>query len=179
MNIIISFNFRSRSNGSFFVGAGLEYLDLASIKYYSDCEPLVSGLGYLLVDLSINRRNNLWQIRAVIASKNASVGIDDCKKVHQVLLPRLEALLQSQDTYMEVTSPGLERLIKNAAEFSLFVGKNVKVWSSDVSDWVYGNIESSDENTLFLKVRGDNTIASIPYKNISKAKLDYIQEAGV
>ncbi len=151
----------------------MEYKSFVEIPYYTDCEPVVTGLGYSLVELRIFRTNGTVQVKIAIAHKDpavtAGIGIDDCAKVHRLLLPRLEALLQSQDVYMEVTSPGLERHIKNAAEFVFFIGKYVKVYDVSVSDWVSGRITSADEKSLTLKT--EDTERSILYEQISKAKL--------
>ena len=70
---------------------------------------------------------------------------------------------------MEVTSPGMERHIKNAAEFALFIGREVKVWYTEISDWVSGVIKNSNENQLILEVMEEEKV--IPYTNIAKAKL--------
>lgn len=182
------FNKKSRSNGSFFLkcaklqlaksfahfnGVCVEYNSLESVPYYADCKPLVEALGYQLVELRVFRTNGTIQIKAVVANKIDSqeqgIGINDCAKVHRVLLPRLEALLQSDDTYMEVTSPGTERHIKNAAEFAFFVGKYVKVYDTSASDWVQGKIASSTNTNLVLDIDGKEQIVS--YDIIAKAKL--------
>ena len=94
----------------------MEYIPLKSMAYYHECAPLVEGLGYILVELKITSSGSTKKISAVIASKDAGVdiGVNDCAKVHHALLPRLEALLGTEDTYMELTSPGMERNIKNA-----------------------------------------------------------------
>jgi ribosome maturation factor RimP len=70
---------------------------------------------------------------------------------------------------MEVTSPGMERHIKNAAEFDLFKGRDVKVWNTEISDWVSGKIKESNEISLTLNVMEEDKV--IPYTNIAKAKL--------
>ena len=151
----------------------MEYKSFSEIPYYTDCEPVASGLGYSLVELRIFRTNGTVQVKIAITHKDPAVtigiGVDDCAKVHRLLLPRLEALLQSQDVYMEVTSPGLERNIKNAAEFAFFIGRYVKVYDVSVSDWVSGKITSADEKSLTLKT--EDTERSILYEQISKAKL--------
>lgn len=159
----------------------MEYLPLETVPYYSDCAPLVSGLGYDLVSLKVIPQNGNIRVTAVISNHVdggaiCSIGINDCAKVHRALLPRLEALLDSQDIYMEVTSPGTERVIKNGAEFSLFVGRDVKVWDSEISDWVSGKIVSADQEKLVLEssMEGsttENLNQEIPYSRISKAKL--------
>ena len=151
----------------------MDYKSFAEIPYYTDCEPIVSGLGYSLVELRIFRTNGTVQVKIAIAHKDpavtAGIGIDDCAKVHRLLLPRLEALLQSQDIYMEVTSPGLERHIKNAAEFAFFTGRYVKVYDVSVSDWVTGKITAANETSLAIKT--EDTELTVPYAQISKAKL--------
>ena len=70
---------------------------------------------------------------------------------------------------MEVTSPGTERLIKNAAEFAFFTKKYVKVYDTTVSDWVAGQIVSADKEQIKLLI--DGTEKDIPFNNIAKAKL--------
>ena len=152
----------------------MDFIPLESIKYYKECAPLVEGLGYVLVDLKISvsgGQGHTQKISAVISSKNPEqdIGIDDCAKVHHALLPRLEALLGTDDTYMELTSPGLERNIKNAAEFSIFIGRMVRVWDKTVSDWVQGEIVLSNEKSIVLKNNEEQKI--VLYENIAKAKL--------
>lgn len=148
----------------------MDYTSLSTLKHYSDCEPLVSSLGYILVDLKIVPQKTTVHISAVIANKDASsgIGVEDCSKVHHALLPRLEALLGTEDTYMEVTSPGMERNIKNAAEFALFKGREVRVWDKTVSDWVGGVIQDADDKSVTLLCEdGAKTVA---FENIAKAK---------
>ena len=132
----------------------MEYEPLEKMPHYSECAPLVEGLGYTLVELHISPAKTVTKINAVIASKDPSVdiGVNDCSKVHHALLPRLEAILGTEDTYMELTSPGMERNIKNAAEFALFKGRQVRVWDKTVTDWVGGKVVSSDNASITLEV---------------------------
>lgn len=154
----------------------LDYISLKSIEHYSDCEPLVSGLGYILVDLKIIPSKSTIKISAVIASKDITkdIGVDDCSKVHHALLPRLEALLGTEDTYMEVTSPGMDRNIKNAAEFEIFTGREVRVWDITVSDWVSGFIKESNNKTVSLENKETKEVKTISFENIAKAKFVYL-----
>ncbi len=152
----------------------MEYIPLSSLYLYPESEPLVSALGYVLVDLKIIPQKTTTKISAVIASKDPSkgIGVDDCSKVHHALLPRLEALLKTDDTYMEVTSPGTERNFKNAAEFGIFAGREVRVWDKEASDWKSGVIKSADEKSVTLETEeGDK---SFLFENIAKAKFIHI-----
>ncbi len=161
----------------------MEYIPLDSIPYFSDCNPLVVGLGYILVDLKVVPQHGSIRVSVVItkpAGDSGAVGVNDCARVHRALLPRLEAVLGSQDIYMEVASPGMERLIKNPAEFALFTGRYVRVWDNEITDWVAGRILSCDARSLTLElVHGDGGVSSevsgevrtIPYGRMSKARL--------
>ena len=151
----------------------MDFTSLDSMPYYTQCKSLVEGLGFILVSIHVVPAKTTTKVQAVItngeSNSSEGIGINDCAKVHRLLLPRLEALLQNQDIYMEVTSPGMERHIKNAAEFSLFKGRDVKVWNTEISDWISGVIKDSDEHQLTLEVMEETKI--IPYTNIAKAKL--------
>ena len=149
----------------------MEYTSYKNIKYYTECAVLVEGLGFKLVDLKIIPGKTTTKISAMIASSDpkVNIGVNDCAKVHRLLLPRLEALLGTDDTSMELTSPGIEHNIKNAAEFELFVGREVRVYDKTVTDWVEGKITSADEKQVNLE-KEDGSSVTILYENIAKAK---------
>ena len=152
----------------------MEYTSYKSIKYYDECAALVEGMGFKLVDLKIVPSKTTTKISAMIASvePEGNIGVNDCAKVHRVLLPRLEALLGTEDTMMELTSPGIEHNIKNAAEFTVFTGRAVRVWDKTITDWVGGTIKSADDKQVTLEA-GDGKIFSVSYENIAKAKFNY------
>ena len=152
----------------------MEYTAYKDIRYYKECQALVEGMGYVLVELKIVPAKTTTKISAMIASKDSSVsiGVNDCAKVHRVLLAKLEALLGTEDTMMELTSPGIEHNIKNAAEFTVFTGRNVRVWNKSVSDWVSGKILFADDKSVTLENENGESF-SISYEDIAKAKFIY------
>lgn len=168
----------------------VEYISLDSQPYYADCRPLAEGLGFLLVELRVTRRGADTHVSAVITKpvasaqtdteqpRNAymSVSVDDCAQVHRLLLPRLEALLNTDNISMDVSSPGMERTIKNAAEFALFAGRPVRLWHTAVKDWIYGMITESGDAALSIRPlesaeQAGSAVQTIPYTEIAKAKL--------
>lgn len=152
----------------------MEYTSYKSIKYYDECEALVEGMGYKLAELKIVSSKTTTKISAMIASTepDGNIGVNDCAKVHRVLLTRLEALLGTEDTMMELTSPGIEHNIKNAAEFGIFTGRAVRVWDKTVTDWVSGKILSADDKQVTLEAEDGKTF-SVSFENIAKAKFNY------
>ncbi len=157
----------------------MDYISLDSYPHYKECEGLVEELGYYLVELKFSKQGSTTHILAVITGKDSTVniGVNDCSKVHHALLPKIEEILGTDDTYMELTSPGMERNIKNAAEFKLFTGREVRVWDRTVTDWVGGKLLSSDEKSLTLEVvLADGSIENktVCYENIAKAKFIHL-----
>lgn len=149
----------------------MDYIPYKKIKYYSECAPLVEGLGYKLVDLKVIPGKTTTKISAIVTpvQSDVNMGVNDCAKVHRALLPRLEALLGTEDTTMELTSPGIEHNIKNAAEFSVFTGRDVRVWDKTVTDWVSGKILCSDEKSVTLEKESGESF-TVLFENIAKAK---------
>ena len=149
----------------------MEYKSLESIENYTECNSLVAEYGFALVDLKIVPQKSQVHVTAVITRKGElAIGVDDCAKVHRVLLDLLEKKLQSDDIYMEVTSPGMERNIRNAAEFQLFEGRIMRVWDIEKADWVSGKIISSDSKSVTMELSEGGT-KCFPYEQIAKAKL--------
>ncbi|MDL2229612.1 ribosome assembly cofactor RimP [Treponema sp. OttesenSCG-928-L16] len=152
----------------------MKYSTRGGDPLYDSLVPVLSGLGMSLVELTVSRHRGSVQVRLVVY-KNGAVGVDDCSRVHHAVMPRLELAFPGQDIYVEVSSPGIDRLIKDAGEFAFYIGRGVKCYRTDISDWTGGILEGADETHLILK-RGDE-LMKISYTVIAKAKLDYSVEA--
>ena len=135
---------------------------------------LATSLSTLKLFLKIVPAKNVTKISAIITGKDPAqnIGVNDCAKVHRALLTRLEALLGTEETTMELTSPGIEHNLKNAAEFSVFTGREVRVWDKTVNDWVGGIITAADDKSVTLKNEQDSE-QTITFENIAKAKFIY------
>lgn len=160
-------------HGSFFLEKQIivDATSFNDVPFYAECVPLVEGFGFFLIDLKIAKSKTLVKIRAEISPKDpgASVSVADCAKVHHALLPRLQALLKTENTSMELTSPGIEHKIKDAREFVFFRGKRIRVWSRERSDWITGVLCSSDEKSIVLE-GDDGSEICVPFSDIAKAK---------
>ena len=157
----------------------MDYIPLDSYPHYAECEKIVSALGFHLVELKISPQNGVTQILATITGEDpsANIGVNDCSRVHKVLLPALEEMLGTDNTYMELMSPGMERSIRNAAEFPLFLGREIRVFDKTVTDWVGGVLKTADSNSLTLEeTKEDGSLESkiISFENIAKAKFIHL-----
>jgi ribosome maturation factor RimP len=84
-------------------------------------------------------------------------------------MPRLELSFPDLDLSLEVSSPGIDRLIKDGREFVHYIGKGVKCYCTDISDWTEGILLSADDKEI--KLKGDKEEITIPYGIIAKARL--------
>ncbi|MHB9293094.1 putative ribosome maturation factor RimP [Hollandina sp. SP2] len=126
-----------------------------------------------LVDISVSRHKGSVQVKMVIY-KPGTIGVDDCSQVHRALLPRLELAFPGQELSVEVSSPGIERVIKDGSELVHYIGRGIKCFRRDISDWSAGILKAADATHLVLQ--GKDGMIELVYENIAKAKLDYSQE---
>lgn len=146
----------------------MKYIKTNESPYIAEAEALVVGLGYTLVDYSLERLKSRWHASVVIFSPNG-IGIEDCTKVHKPLQQRLEVLLDSQDLTMEVSSPGVARVLKKSYEFKAFIGQKLLVWDLSCTDWVSGKLIAYSDEGVTLETSTETKF--IPFSNIKKAKL--------
>ena len=137
-------------------------------------EKVLKGLGFSLIELVVSRHRGSVQVRAVIYS-GGSMGLDDCSKAHRAITPRLELAFAGQDLYLEVSSPGVERLIKDGVEFAHYLSRGVRCYRTDISDWTAGILESVNEKGI--KIKANEESIWLDFEIIAKAKLDSSQEA--
>ena len=138
-------------------------------QLHSEVEPIVSGMGFSLVELRHSRSKNQNHIILVVYRPDG-VGVEDCAAISKNLYPRLELIEGLENLQLQVTSPGLDRILKSTEEYSIFRGRAVKVMLREQTEWIRGTIEGSEEGVLFLN--RDGTIERIRMAEIRKAKLD-------
>ncbi len=149
----------------------MEFILKKDIPYFADCEPLVENMGFKLVDLNVFRKQNNWHIKAVIKGKKDGVGIKDCASIHRMLQTRLEALIGSQDIEMEVSSPGINRVVKRSVELFAFQGETAEIWDASITEWRRGILKAVNEKGIILTEDGIDL--EIPYEHIKKAKCNF------
>jgi ribosome maturation factor RimP len=151
----------------------VRYTLRGSDPIYDSARETAQGLGLDVVELHIFQRKGNVQVK-VVAYKPGTMGLDECSRLHRAILPLLESAFPGQDLYVEVSTPGVDRNIRDASEFRHYIGRAVRCFRTDISDWTSGVLVSADETGLVLT--GKNGTMPLPYAIIAKAKLDYAQE---
>ncbi len=142
---------------------------------YETLEPIITGLGFGIVELIGRQRKNTFHVHLVIHHSDG-VDVENCAEVHKTVLPRIEVLYESLEIHLQVSSPGIYRKFKDAREFEIFKGKKVKVLRTGRSEWVKGTIEEADESSVKLTFEEETDQSEgdvVPYAEIQKARLDY------
>lgn len=86
-------------------------------------EPTLNGLGFELVDAQVSNRGRFVRI---FMDKPGGITVEDCAAVSRHLSRVLEVEGIDYDR-LEVSSPGLDRPLRKAADFARFAGQKVDV----------------------------------------------------
>lgn len=96
--------------------------------------PILDDLGYELVDLQLQQDGKQLALR-IFVDKPAGITLDDCVEVSREVSAILEVEDPIKSAYrLEVSSPGLDRPLKKAADFKRFVGKKARLKSKNLID---------------------------------------------
>ncbi|MFA6772313.1 MAG: ribosome assembly cofactor RimP [Sphaerochaeta sp.] len=146
---------------------------------FMEYEPLLEAMGITLVDINRIDRGKSVTVTMVIVAKEAEVSVDHCAKVYRLVYPRMELQLGERDLQLEVSTPGLQRTLKDVYEFGLFTGKRVRVYDTSKEAWVSGIIAQADQTSVQLSqvfiedAKEMIETMSVAFSDIQKAKLDY------
>ena len=89
--------------------------------------PIVEGFGFELVDVEYVKEGSDWYLRSYI-DKSGGITIDDCEAVSRQFSDKLDEADFIDDAYiMEVSSPGLGRVLKKEKDFIRSKGEEVEV----------------------------------------------------
>lgn len=89
--------------------------------------PVAEELGYYLWDVEFVKEGSRYILRVTIDS-DEGINIDDCEKMHRAIDPVLDEADPIENAYyLEVSSPGIERELKNEQHIALCVGETVEV----------------------------------------------------
>ncbi|MDA8089384.1 MAG: ribosome maturation factor RimP [Nitrospiraceae bacterium] len=131
------------------------------------------GLGYTVESVELLGSGPKLLLRISI-DKEGGVTIGDCALMSREIsaLLDVEDLIPSRYT-LEISSPGLDRPLKNPADFRKQTGKLIRVSTRtpfDGQTFLVGRLKEAGDN-LFLIVVGEKEI-EVPYSAVAKARLE-------
>jgi len=131
--------------------------------------------GYEIVEVSLLGRGKRALLRVFI-DKDGGITLNDC----EVFSRRLEALLDVEDPIagaytMEVSSPGLDRPLKNPNDFRKSIGKLMRIVTKEKIDnrsFFVGRLMGVNGDVFRLSVSDSGEEVVIPFDLITKARLE-------
>ena len=133
-------------------------------------EKLVTQIGYELVDFETV---NGGQIIRIYIDKGDLIDIKDCTKVSNHVNNVLSVETDYDYERLEVSSPGLDRVIKKLNDFDRFKGQKIKIktrFAIENRKNFKGTLSGIKEESIMIEV--DNESLLIDFENIDKARLD-------
>ena len=135
----------------------------------------IEHIGYELYDVEYVKEGKDYYLRIFIDSPNG-IDLNDCEKVNNEINDLLDEADYIKEAYfLEVSSPGVERVLKKDKHLEANIGTevNVKLFKKDDSGKkeYKGILKNFDKEKIILKVEGKNI--DIERKNISQIKTVY------
>ncbi len=141
----------------------------------AEVEPVTSAMGFAVVELAVGGKRHQTQVHLTVYRPDG-VGIEDCAAISRNVHPRLELIEGLNGVTLEVSSPGVDRMLKNPREFSIFKGKRVRVLLEGEAEWRIARILDASGDGVTLEVDGQPR--TLRFNAVRKAKLEETQEVG-
>ena len=132
-------------------------------------EPVVTGMGYELVDMQVSGGARLLRL---FIDKPGGITLDDCEAVSRQLM-RVLAVEGIDYDRLEVSSPGLDRPLRKASDFARFAGQKadlrMRVADATGRRRFVGVLRGVEGESI--KVDVDGQAVSLDLGNLDRAKL--------
>jgi len=134
-------------------------------------ETTVVGLGYELVDIEMSPRGRTIRIFIDLPGKENGVDVDDCALVSNQLSRLLDVENVDYDR-LEISSPGLDRVVKKPEDFQRFVGHEIQIKLRIPQGGrrnFQGELMGLTDGKVGLRLEKDDV--ELEFTNIEKARL--------
>jgi len=135
--------------------------------------PVLVEMAAELIEAQFRREGHGWVLRLIIDTE-AGVTLDDCARVSREAgnLLEIEELI-TYPYHLEVSSPGLDRPLRNEKDFRRFVGRLAKVKTSEAINGqqvFIGRLGPVNDDAIAMTIEQGEVV--IPFALIAKARLE-------
>lgn len=140
-------------------------------------EPIIRDHALELVDIEQRRGRVPWALRVIVDNESGDgrVGIDLCASLSREIAAHLDAADLIPARYnLEVSSPGLDRVLAREKDFVAACGSQIKLETRTPLDGrkrFRGRLESFVGGVVGLEV--DEAPVSIPFADVARAHVVY------
>jgi ribosome maturation factor RimP len=137
-------------------------------------EPILHEMDFELVDVDYLSEHGKWVLRIYI-DRAGGVTIDDCARISGELGDLIDIKdIVRHEYVLEVSSPGLNRPLKNEADFARVIGKKVKVKMRMPVNGrrnFSGYLKDVRDHIIYIEDEGE--LITLSWPEIDKANLVY------
>lgn len=137
----------------------------------AEVEKIIAGTALELVDVEYVRERN-WYLRVFI-DKQGGVDLEDCQAVSEKLSKVLDEKDPISDNYLlEVSSPGLDRILKKDKDFVRYQGRSVDIHffkPHNGTKLLVAELVGKDGDVL--TIRHDDTEETLDMNDVSQVRL--------
>jgi ribosome maturation factor RimP len=147
----------------------------AAVRIRQLLDPILESMGLTLWDLEFQKQGPKWLLRVYIDREGPGVTLNDCETVSRDLSAALdvEDIIAHAFT-LEVSSPGLDRVLTKPEHFVRFVGSTVKIKTFQPVDGqkvFRGKLLGFDDGVV--KIESETGVAvALSLSNVAKASLE-------
>ena len=139
----------------------------------------INELGYELYDVEYAKEGKNYFLRIFI-DKDGGIDLEDCEKVNDGIMDLLdEADYIKEQYFLEVSSPGIERILRKDKHLEIAKGEQVEIKlfgkleiENGKKEYI-GTLKSFDNEAIYIEEIEKNKEIKILRKNISNMKLKY------
>lgn len=140
--------------------------------------PIATKLGLEIVGAVFQTNRRPPVLRIDIRNVHQNTGLDDCEKMSRAVEEILDQKSVIEGSYvLEVSSPGISRILTTDREFIAFKGFDVVVKTfapyQDQKEW-RGKLQGRDTEKIYLNRKGK--LIPIPRALVAKVQLDEQQQ---
>ena len=135
-------------------------------------EPVIEALGYELVELEFHPQGRGGLLR-IYLDREGGIGVDDCERASRQVSSVLDVEDPIPGAYtLEVSSPGLDRPLRKAEDYTRFAGQRAKLellLPRDGRRRFSGTLRGIEGSEVQIEV--DGVIYRLPLADVGKARL--------
>lgn len=136
--------------------------------------PFLPGQGMELVDVEFVKEGQYRYLRVFI-DKEGGISLEDCQKVSEFLNEKMDSMDPIEENYfLEVSSPGVERVLKKDSDFERFKEQLVEVklyFPLEGTKVIEGTLKGLKDGKVAVQPENSPKILEIPRDKISLVKL--------
>lgn len=136
----------------------------------------IENLGYKLYDVEYAKEGKDYFLRIYIDKENG-IDLNDCEKVNDGIMELLDEADYIKDAYfLEVSSPGIERVLRKEKHLEDNIGQKVEInlFKPVINKkQIVGILEKYNEEIVEIKLEDIDELIAIERKNIALIKTKY------